>query len=230
MSPRRARSAGKAGAAKKKPVAKKAAGVKKLAGKTPVAKKAAAKKPAATQPAARKQGSGEVKAKTAAALVRAPGERRYWLLKSEPMSYSFDDLMAAPDRTTHWDGVRNHVAKSLMRDGMRAGDLVLFYHSSADPTAVVGIAEVVREAYPDHTAFDPADSHFDEKSRREAPTWFMVDIRAREPLRRPLELPELRATPGLEGMELLRQGSRLSVQPVSAEEFAIVARLGGVSP
>jgi predicted RNA-binding protein with PUA-like domain len=151
----------------------------------------------------------------------------HWLVKSEPSAFSWDDLWNAPDRTTCWDGVRNHQARNFMRDGMKRGDLVLYYHSGSEqPPAVMGIAEVVREAYPDETAFDAADPHYDAKSRRDAPTWMMVDIRAREPFARPVTLDELRGTKGLERMELLRRGSRLSVQPVTANEFEIVRRLG----
>ncbi len=162
-------------------------------------------------------------ARKAPAPVKSTG---FWLVKSEPESFSWDDLWRSPDRTTCWDGVRNYAARNFMRDGMKKGDLVLFYHSSVDPPAVVGIAEVVREAYPDHTAFDPADPHHDPKSRPEAPAWMMVDIRARDAFRRPLTLDELRGVRGLEKMELLRRGSRLSVQPVSAREFEIVRKLG----
>lgn len=158
--------------------------------------------------------------------VASEKKRSHWLLKTEPESFSWDDLWRAPDRTTCWDGVRNYAARNFMRDGMKSGDLVLFYHSSVDPPSVVGIAEVVREAYPDHTAFDPQDPHFDPKSRRDAPTWMMVDIRAREAFLRAIPLDDLRGVRGLEKMELLRKGSRLSVQPVSEKEFEIVRKLG----
>jgi predicted RNA-binding protein with PUA-like domain len=158
-------------------------------------------------------------------MTAAPA-RRYWLVKSEPDAFSFDDLMASPDRTTCWDGVRNYQARNTMRDDMKRGDLVLFYHSSTEPAAIVGIAEVVREAYPDHTAFDEEDPHFDPKSRRDAPTWVMVDLRAVERLARPITLAELRGLPGLEKMTLLQKGSRLSVQPVTAKEWEIVYRRG----
>jgi predicted RNA-binding protein with PUA-like domain len=158
-------------------------------------------------------------------MTAAPA-RRYWLVKSEPDAFSFDDLLASPDRTTCWDGVRNYQARNSMRDDMTRGDLVLFYHSSTEPAAIVGVAEVVREAYPDHTAFDPKDPHFDPKSRRDAPTWMMVDLRAVEKLAKPLTLAELRGTPGLEKMALLQKGSRLSVQPVTGGEWEIVYRLG----
>ena len=155
--------------------------------------------------------------------IRPP--RRYWLLKSEPTAYSFDDLLAAPDRTTGWDGVRNHQARNFMRDDMQPGDRAFFYHSGAAPPAIAGIVEVVRAAYPDPTAFDPDDPHHDPKSRREAPTWLMVDVRAVERVEPPITLDELRATEGLDGLELLRRGSRLSVQPVSEEHWRRVLAL-----
>jgi predicted RNA-binding protein with PUA-like domain len=151
---------------------------------------------------------------------------RYWLVKSEPSVFSFDDLLAMPNRTTHWDGVRNYQARNTMRDGMKKGDKVFFYHSSTDPAEIVGVAEVTREGYPDPTALDPKDSHFDPKSKADAPTWFMVDIRAVEKLKRPLSLAELRTMKGLEKMTLLQKGSRLSVQPVSEQEWKIIYAAG----
>jgi predicted RNA-binding protein with PUA-like domain len=150
--------------------------------------------------------------------------RQYWLVKSEPEVFSFDDLLAAPGRTTHWDGVRNFAARNHLR-AMKKGDRVLFYHSSAKPTAVVGVAEVVREAYPDGTALDQKDPHFDPKSKPDDPTWFMVDIKAVEPFKRPVSLDEIKKVKELSKMALIRLG-RLSVQPVTPEEFEIVARLG----
>jgi predicted RNA-binding protein with PUA-like domain len=155
--------------------------------------------------------------------------RRYWLMKSEPNVFSFDDLWRAPRRTTGWDGVRNFQARNFMRDEMQVGDGVLFYHSSADPSGVAGIAEVARAAYPDPSAFDPNDAHYDPKSRPDDPMWVMVDVRAVERLDHVVSLDELRATPGLEGMLVLRRGQRLSVMPVTAEEWSIVRRLGGLS-
>jgi predicted RNA-binding protein with PUA-like domain len=150
-------------------------------------------------------------------------------MKSEPEVFSIQDLERAPGRTTFWDGVRNYQARNMMRDDMRVGDHVLFYHSNASPPAIVGLARVVREGYPDHTAWDPDDPHFDAKSQPDSPRWFMVDIQLEEIFDQPLSLDELRAVPGLEGMELLRRGSRLSVQPVSAAEFAIILELAGQS-
>lgn len=150
--------------------------------------------------------------------------RRHWLLKSEPDCFSIDHLFAAPDRTTQWDGVRNYQARNLLRDEMKRGDLVFFYHSSAEPTAIVGIAEVVREGYPDATAFDSREDHFDPKSDRASPAWYMIDVRAVERFGRPVTLAELRHTPGLERM-MLQKGSRLSVQRVTPEEWEIVRAL-----
>jgi predicted RNA-binding protein with PUA-like domain len=150
--------------------------------------------------------------------------RRYWLMKSEPTSFSILDLKSAPKQTTCWDGVRNYQARNYMR-AMKVGGQVLFYHSNADPPAVVGTVEVVREAYPDPTAFDPADHHYDPKSRPDKPIWDMVDIRFVSLFPQPLSLDRLRQEPGLKRMELLRKGSRLSVQPVSAQEWKIILAL-----
>jgi predicted RNA-binding protein with PUA-like domain len=158
-------------------------------------------------------------------MPTSPTARRYWLVKSEPSVFSFDDLLAKPGHTTHWDGVRNYQARNTMRDDMKKGDLVFFYHSSSDPAEIVGIAEVVREGYPDASALDPKDSHFDAKSKPDAPTWFMVDLKAVEKLPRSLALAELRGAKGLEKMTLLQKGSRLSVQPVTAAEWKVITAL-----
>lgn len=152
----------------------------------------------------------------------------HWLLKSEQDVFSFDDLLRAPRRTTHWDGVRNYQARNTLRDVMKKGDRCFFYHSNSDPTGIAGICEVVKEGYPDHTAFDPRDPHHDPKSVREAPTWFMVDVKAVAALPRILTLEELKRVKGLERMVLLQRGSRLSVQPVTAKEWAIICRHAGV--
>lgn len=153
------------------------------------------------------------------------GTRQYWLLKTEPGAFSFDDLWKAPKRTTFWDGVRNFQARNTLRDRMKAGDLVFIYHSSTDPTGIVGIAEVVREGYPDPTAFDPKDSHYDPKSKRESPTWYVVDVKAVERIEPIITLEELRGVKGLEKMVLLQRGSRLSVQPVAADEWKVIRGL-----
>lgn len=152
---------------------------------------------------------------------------KYWLLKTEPESFSIDDLAAAPDQTTCWDGVRNYQARNFMRDEMRIGDRVLFYHSNADPPAIVGTARVVREAYPDHTAWRRGDHHFDPKASPENPIWQMVDIKLEKVFAVPLGLDQLRDVPALKDMELLRRGSRLSVQPVKKSEFDAVLKLAG---
>ncbi len=151
----------------------------------------------------------------------------YWLLKTEPNCFSFADLLAEPDRTTGWDGVRNFQARNFLRDQFRVGDGVLFYHSNADPPAIAGIAEVVREGHPDPTAFDPKAQHYDPKSDPANPTWVQVSIRAVRAIDPPLGLPQLRTVAALAGMELLRKGSRLSVQPVSAAEWDAVLKLAG---
>jgi predicted RNA-binding protein with PUA-like domain len=145
-------------------------------------------------------------------------------MKSEPNAFSIEDLANSPKRTTSWDGVRNYQARNFMR-AMHVGDEVLFYHSNADPPAVVGIAEVVKTAYPDETQFDRDSHHFDPASTRTAPRWDMVDIRHRRTFPAPVTLDRLREEPRLKGMVLLRKGSRLSVQPVTASEWALVLKL-----
>ena len=157
---------------------------------------------------------------------RKAGEKRYWLVKSEPETFSFDDLLAAPKRTMHWDGVRNHVARNFLRDGMQVGDRVFFYHSSTNPQAIVGICEVAREAYPDHTALDPKHDAFDPKSDADDPTWYMVDLRAVERLERPVTLAEIKKRPELAKMALLRIG-RLSVSPVTEKEWDVILAMAG---
>ena len=149
----------------------------------------------------------------------------HWLMKSEPHVYSWDNLN--DDGSTHWDGVRNYQARNIMRDQMAIGDLVLFYHSNCKPPHVAGVAKVSKEGYPDFTAQDPNSKFFDEKATPENPRWIMVDIEAIKGMQ-PVGLPELRANPSLEGMPLLQRGQRLSVQPVSAEHFAIVCKMGGL--
>ncbi|MCG6895187.1 MAG: EVE domain-containing protein [Desulfobacteraceae bacterium] len=150
---------------------------------------------------------------------------KHWLLKSEPGTYSISDLQKAPGQKDHWDGVRNYQARNFLRDEMKPGDRVLFYHSGRKP-CVVGTAHVCRAGYPDFTAWDPDSDHYDPKSTPEKPVWFMVDVRLERIFPRPVPLSELRRTKGLEKMILLRRGVRLSVQPVSASEFRIIANLG----
>ena len=154
--------------------------------------------------------------------------KNYWLVKSEPDVFSFDALWKAKGRRTAWEGVRNYQARNFMRDGMRAGDGVLFYHSSADPSGVAGFAEVVGPAYPDPTQFDPQSEYFDPDSDRAAPKWLLVDVRATERAPRFVALEALRAEPALAAMGVLRRGNRLSVQPVTAAEWLAVRRLAGL--
>jgi predicted RNA-binding protein with PUA-like domain len=153
--------------------------------------------------------------------------RRYWLMKSEPRVFSIGDLAQSPKQITCWDGVRNYQARNFMR-AMAAGDQVLFYHSNAEPPAVVGIAEVVRTAYLDETQFDKTSHHYDPGSVPSVPRWEMVDIRYRQTFKTSLSLDRLRQEPKLKGMVLLQKGSRLSVQPVTEAEWAVVLKLAGV--
>ncbi|WP_396200144.1 EVE domain-containing protein [Gemmatimonas sp.] len=188
---------------------------KKSAAKKAPAKKAPAKK------AAPKSMPYEKGAWAAAFSARAPGEKRYWLIKSEPDVFSFDDLLAAPKQTTGWDSVRNSSARNFLRDGMKKGDLAFYYHSNADPSAIVGICEVVREGYPDPTALDPAHDYYDAGSNAETPTWFMVDVKAVKTLARAVALPAIKDSAALREMALVKVG-RLSVVPVQPDEWETV--------
>lgn len=152
--------------------------------------------------------------------------KRYWLMKSEPGVFSFDDLKARPGSTDHWDGVRNYQARNFMRDEMKKGDRVLFYHSNCQEPAVVGIAEVTREAYPDFTSWLPGSPYYDPKSTPGHPRWFMVDITWKRAFKRPVTLSEMKKTPSLEKMRLLQRGQRLSVMPVTKEEFDTISAMG----
>ena len=152
------------------------------------------------------------------------GAQRYWLMKSEPATFSIDDLIRSPNHVTYWDGVRNYQARNFMRS-MAVGDQVLFYHSNADPPEVVGIAEVVKTAYPDSTQFDKKDKHYDPESKPSEPRWDMVDIKYVRKFTRALTLDELRKENKLNGMVLLKKGSRLSVQPVTPLEWRHIMKL-----
>jgi predicted RNA-binding protein with PUA-like domain len=155
-----------------------------------------------------------------------PRAKRYWLVKTEPQSFSIQDLAASANQTTCWDGVRNYQARNSLRDDMKLGDEVLFYHSSADPPAVVGACIVVREGYPDHTAWDKNGHHYDPQASPENPIWQMVDLRLSEIFPHPVPLAELGEVKSLALMELLRKGSRLSVQPVRPAEYKTILALG----
>ncbi len=153
--------------------------------------------------------------------------KRYWLFKSEPSGYSIDDLRSAPKKTDHWDGVRNYQARNFLRDEIKKGDGVLFYHSRIPEPAVVGECVVTRDGYPDYTAFDSREKHFDPKSDASAPRWFMVDIKFKKKFKQPVTLNQIKQTPGLEQMMVAQKGSRLSIQPVTESEWTIILQLAG---
>ncbi|BBO77241.1 DUF55 domain-containing protein [Desulfosarcina widdelii] len=149
----------------------------------------------------------------------------YWLMKSEPSAFSIDDLKSMPNRTEHWDGVRNYQARNMMRDTMKVGDRAFFYHSNCKVPGIVGLMEVVREGYPDHTAFEPDSKYFDEKSDPNNPRWYMVDIKYLRHTRRVISLAEIKDHASLENMPLVRKGNRLSIMPVSKNEWDFILSL-----
>jgi predicted RNA-binding protein with PUA-like domain len=153
---------------------------------------------------------------------------RYWLMKSEPGTFSFQDLLAAPGKRTRWEGVRNHQARNFMRDEMSVGDGVLFYHSSCDPTGIAGLARVSGAAAADSTQFDARSDGHDPKSSRDAPTWLAVEIEAVRALPHFVSLEQLKGHPALSKMLVVQRGMRLSIQPVQASEWRTVLALGGV--
>lgn len=154
--------------------------------------------------------------------------KKYWLIKSEPSEFSINDLEKSKNKTTYWDGVRNYQARNFLRDEMKKGDYVLFYHSNADPNAIVGVCEIVKEGYPDFTAFDPEDKHYDPKSKHENPTWIMVDIKLIEKFNSPVTLSEIKENSKLQNMRLVQRGNRLSVMPVEKVEFDTILKMGGI--
>lgn len=149
----------------------------------------------------------------------------FWLFKSEPSVYSIDDLKR--DKSTPWEGVRNYQARNFLRDTVKNGDLVLFYHSNAEPPGVAGIGKIVKEGYVDHFAFDPKSKYFDEKSKKDNPAWYLVDVGFVQKFDELVALPTLKATPGLEEMMVTKRGARLSIQPVTKQEWDIVLKLAG---
>jgi len=155
--------------------------------------------------------------------------KKYWLVKSEPSCLSIDDLEKSKNKTTYWDGVRNYQARNFMRDEMKNGDYVLYYHSNANPNAVVGYCEIVNEGYPDFTAFDPEDQHFDPKSNKDNPTWIMVDVKLKKIFKVPVTLVEIKENSKLQEMRLVQRGNRLSVMPVTKTEFDTILKMGGVA-
>ena len=152
----------------------------------------------------------------------------YWLFKTEPGCFSFDDLKKRPDMTESWDGVRNFQARNFLRDTIKVGDRVLFYHSNIAEPAVVGLADVVRAGHPDTTALDPNAEHFDPKASVDKPIWYMVDVRYGEPLRRIVTLEQIKQNPLLADMPLVKR-SRLSIQPVSDAQWRIILAMGGMT-
>ena len=149
----------------------------------------------------------------------------YWLMKTEPDVFSIDDLKQCPQQTGPWDGVRNYQARNMLRDEMKKGDLAFFYHSNATPPGIVGIVEVTREAYPDHTQFDPNSKYYDPKASKDNPRWFMVDVTFKTKFSRMLTLDELKQIPALSDMALVRKGNRLSIMPVSAAEWETILEM-----
>lgn len=153
--------------------------------------------------------------------------KKYWLVKSEPSCFSVDDLAEAKNKTTHWDGVRNYQARNFMRDDMKIGDLVLYYHSNTEPPSAVGLCKVVKEAYPDFTAFDYTEDHYDPKSDPKNPRWFMMDIKLIKKFKNIVSLADMKNNPKLSEMKLVQRGNRLSVMPVTKKELNEVVKMSG---
>lgn len=152
--------------------------------------------------------------------------KNYWLVKSESSVFSIDDLEKAENGTTYWDGVRNYQARNFLRDQMKIGDKVLFYHSNSEPNAVVGICEVVKEGYPDFTQFDAENKHYDPKADPKNPTWYMVDVKFVKKFKKAVTLEEIKENPKLQNMKLVQRGNRLSVMPITKDEFDEIVKMG----
>ena len=150
---------------------------------------------------------------------------KLWLFKADPKDYSIDDLANEQNQTTSWDGIRNYMARNLLRDEIKKGDQILLYHSNANPKGIVGLGKVVRSAYPDDTALDQSSVYYDPKSTKDNPIWYMVDVKLVEMFPKVIELRELKETKGLEEMMLTQRGSRLSIQPVRKSEWKIIMQL-----
>lgn len=148
---------------------------------------------------------------------------KYWIFKSEPSTYSIDDMMR--DVTTYWNGVRNYQARNFLRDDVKIGDQVLFYHSSCEVPAVVGLCEVVKNGYPDFTAFEPKSEYFDPKSKIDEPTWFMVDIKFVKKFKNPVTLQNIKSNPKLRNLKLVQKGNRLSIIPITKDEFDEILKM-----
>jgi predicted RNA-binding protein with PUA-like domain len=152
--------------------------------------------------------------------------KKYWLFKSEPSEFSWEDLKKCKNQTTFWDGVRNYQARNFLRDEVKKGDGVLFYQSSTEPLAVVGNCEVVKEGYPDHTQFDSKNDHYDPKADKNNPTWFMVDIKLKKEFNKSVNLDSIKTNPKLKNMKLIQRGQRLSIQPVTKDEWDEILKMG----
>ena len=152
--------------------------------------------------------------------------KQYWLMKSEPDTFSFQDLKDRPKQREPWDGVRNYQARNFMRDAMSIGDGVPFYHSNTKPPGIVGLAEVASKAYPDPTAFDKTSKYYDEKSDPNNPRWFLVDVAYKKDFKHPVTLEAMKAMPELAEMKVLQKGNRLSITPVSAKEYKAICAAG----
>lgn len=150
---------------------------------------------------------------------------QYWLMKSEPDVFGIDHLRKMPQQTEHWDGVRNYQARNMLRDQMQVGDRVFFYHSNCDEPGIVGIAKIVRAGYPDRTAQNPDSKYYDPKSDTDNPRWYMVDVKFERKLKRTISLNELKADAELADMALVRRGNRLSIMPVTAEQWEYILNL-----
>ncbi len=151
----------------------------------------------------------------------------YWLFKSEPDVFSIEDLKKSKNGTASWEGVRNYQARNFLRDDVKKGDLVLFYHSSVEPMAVAGVCEVVKEGYIDHFAFDKKSDYFDPKSKTDKPQWYMVDVKFKSMFKKPITLKEIKSYKELANMRLIQKGGRLSIQPITKEEFDFIVKKGG---
>ncbi len=154
-------------------------------------------------------------------------KKQYWLMKSEPETFSIEDLKNCKNQTEPWDGIRNYQARNFMRDVMKVGDEVLFYHSSCAEPGVVGIAEIVKESYPDPTQWDKKSKYYDEKSTKENPRWYLVDVKFRKEFDEIVSLKEIKAKKELAGMLVVQRGQRLSIQPVEKKDFEMIEKLGG---
>jgi predicted RNA-binding protein with PUA-like domain len=150
----------------------------------------------------------------------------YWLVKSEPESFSIDDFAKSSDKTTYWDGIRNYQARNYIRDSMKTGDQVIFYHSGTETPAAVGICEIVKESYPDFTAFHPGNVHFDPKSKKETPVWFMVDLKFVGKFEKEVTISQIKTNKKLEACKLVQPGNRLSLFPLLKSEFDEIVKMG----